>query len=127
MVILTEGHLGTFSSKTANSLIRYRADETVAVLDSHHAGKPLEDLLEIGRGIPIVASIKAAMGYNPTSLVIGIATPGGVLPDEWREVIKEAITSGMEIVNGLHTFLSDDDEFKTLAAIKFITCRICGS
>ena len=115
MVILTEGHLGTFSSKTANSLIRYRADETVAVLDSHHAGKPLEDILEIGRGIPIVASIKAAMGYNPTSLVIGIATPGGVLPDEWREVIKEAITSGMEIVNGLHTFLSDDDEFKTLA------------
>ena len=115
MVILTEGYLGTFSSKTANSLIRYKADETVAILDSTHVGESLETLLEIGQGIPIVGSIKEAMSYKPTALVIGIATPGGVLPEAWRDIIRHAIMEGLEIVNGLHTFLADDDEFRLLA------------
>lgn len=111
MVILTEGLLGTFSSKTAASLIRYKPDETVAVLDSVHAGKRLEDLLEIGRGIPIVATLREAMAYGPSSLVIGIATPGGVLPEDWRAVIHEAIEHGLEVINGLHTFLNEDEAF----------------
>ncbi len=111
MVILTEGMLGTFSSKTAASLIRYKPEETVAVLDSVHAGKKTEDLLEVGHGIPIVATLKEALTYGPTSLVIGIATPGGVLPDDWRAVIHEAIENGLEVVNGLHTFLNEDEAF----------------
>ena len=111
MVILTEGQLGTFSSKTAASLIRYKPDETVAVLDSVHAGGKLEDLLEIGQGIPVVATLREALAYHPTSLVIGIATPGGVLPEEWRAVIHEAIEHGLEVVNGLHTFLNEDEAF----------------
>ena len=111
MVILTEGQLGTFSSKTAASLIRYKPDETVAVLDSVHAGGKLEDLLEIGQGIPVVSTLREALAYHPTSLVIGIATPGGVLPEEWRAVIHEAIERGLEVVNGLHTFLNEDEAF----------------
>ena len=111
MVILTEGQLGTFSSKTAASLIRYKPDETVAVLDSVHAGGKLEDLLEIGQGIPVVSTLREALAYHPTSLVIGIATPGGVLPEEWRAVIHEAIEHGLEVVNGLHTFLNEDEAF----------------
>ena len=111
MVILTEGLLGTFSSKTAASLIRYKPDETVAVLDSVHAGKKTEDLLEVGQGIPVVATLQEALAFDPTSLVIGIATPGGVLPDDWRAVIHEAIEHGLEVVNGLHTFLNEDEAF----------------
>ena len=111
MVILTEGLLGTFSSKTAASLIRYKPDETVAVLDSVHAGKKTEDLLEVGQGIPVVATLREALAFDPTSLVIGIATPGGVLPAAWRAVIHEAIEHGLEVVNGLHTFLNEDEAF----------------
>ena len=111
MVILTEGQLGTFSSKTAASLIRYRPEETVAVLDSAHAGRKLEDLLEIGQGIPVVATLREALAFVPTSLVIGIATPGGVLPEDWRAIIHEAIGHGLEVVNGLHTFLNEDEAF----------------
>ncbi|MDE2848608.1 MAG: DUF1611 domain-containing protein [Gemmatimonadota bacterium] len=118
MVILTEGQLGTFSSKTAASLVRYKSDETVAVLDSVHAGKKLEDVLEVGTGIPIVATLQEAMAFEPTSLVIGIATPGGVLPDAWRETIHEAIEHGLEVVNGLHTFLNEDEEFARHAGRK---------
>ena len=111
MVILTEGLLGTFSSKTAASLIRYKPEETVAVLDSVHAGKKLEDVLEVGHGIPIVSTMEEALAYGPTSLVIGIATPGGVLPGAWRAVIHEAIENGLEVVSGLHTFLNEDEAF----------------
>jgi len=115
MVVLTEGRLGTFTSKTAASLIRYKPDEVVAVLDSTHAGKKLEDILEIGHGIPIVATLQETLAFDPTSLVIGIATPGGVLPEAWRAVICEAIQNRLEIVNGLHTFLTEDAEFVSLA------------
>lgn len=116
MVILTEGRLGTFSSKTAVSLIRYKPDEVVAVLDSKYAGQAIEDLIETGRGIPIVATLEEALSYIPTALVIGIATPGGVLPAAWREVIRRAIVNRLEIINGLHTFLNEDAELSALAA-----------
>lgn len=111
MVILTEGMLGTFSSKTAASLIRYKSKEVVAVLDSVHAGKKLEEILEVGQGIPIVSTLAEALVYKPTALVIGIATPGGILPEAWRVVIHEAIENRLEVVNGLHTFLNDDHAF----------------
>ena len=110
MVIMTEGYLGTFSSKTAASLIRYKSEDTVAILDSVHAGKNLEDILDVGHGIPIISTLKEALVYNPTSLVIGIATPGGILPAKWRTVIIEAIENGLEVVNGLHTFLNEDKD-----------------
>jgi uncharacterized NAD-dependent epimerase/dehydratase family protein len=116
MVLLTEGRLGTFTSKTAASLVRYKPDEVVAVLDSAHAGERIEDILEIGYGIPIVATLQEALAFHPTCLVIGIATPGGVLPPEWRAVIVEAIRHRLEIVNGLHTFLTEDEELVRLAA-----------
>ncbi|MBI4551421.1 MAG: DUF1611 domain-containing protein, partial [Candidatus Latescibacteria bacterium] len=106
---------GTFSSKTAASLIRYKPNEVVAVLDSTHAGERVEEIIEVGQGIPIVGTLQDALPYQPTALVIGIAPPGGVLPVEWRTVIIQAIRNGLEIVNGLHTFLTDDQELVGLA------------
>lgn len=42
--------------------------------------------------------------------IIGIATAGGVIPDELRLELLEALSWGMHIVNGLHHYLSDDVE-----------------
>ncbi|MDP9222432.1 MAG: DUF1611 domain-containing protein, partial [Actinomycetota bacterium] len=53
--------------------------------------------------------------YRPTSLLLGVATPGGWMPGHWRAWIIEAIEDGLEIVNGLHGFLSDDAELVRLA------------
>ena len=41
---------------------------------------------------------------------------GGRLPDEWRTTIRRAIEQGMDIWSGLHTFISDDQELRELAA-----------
>ena len=57
LVILTEGKLDVFGAKTAVSIIRYRKEEVVAIIDSVNAGKALESIIEVGKGIPIVCSV----------------------------------------------------------------------
>jgi uncharacterized NAD-dependent epimerase/dehydratase family protein len=129
MMILTEGQLGVFSSKTATSLIRYCPKETACVLDSKaaRAGKPLEDVIGTGKGIPIVASVKEGLKYKPTQLLIGIAPVGGKLPQSWRKIILDAIRAGLDIVSGLHHVLSDDAEFAAAAKknkVKIVDVRV---
>ena len=114
--ILTDGYLTERNAKTAHGVIRYARDKIACVIDEDHAGKSLADVMpELGRDAPIVASVKDAVTYSPTSLLLGVATPGGWMPEHWREWIIEAIGHGLEIVNGLHRFLRDDPEFVRLA------------
>lgn len=114
IVLLTEGHTNPHTAKTAASVIRYRPDEAAAVLDSTNRGGDLEQLLGVGRGLPIIGSLaEAPAGVN--TLLIGIAPPGGKIPAPWRAIILDAIERGMDVVSGLHDFLSDDPEFRAAA------------
>ncbi len=115
IVILAEGKFRPLESKTANQAIRYRQDEVVAIIDSTQAGKTANDILGFGGGIPVVADLQTTLRFFPDTLLIGIAPAGGRLPDAWRQVIAEAIWHKLEIISGLHTFLSDDEEFSRLA------------
>lgn len=114
IVVLTEGKTDPLSAKTATSLIRYRTGEVVAILDSTQAGRTSDDLLGVGGNLPVVASLDAIQP-QPDTLVIGIVNPGGVLPEAWRQTIGAALAKGMDVVSGLHVFLSDDPEFSKLA------------
>ncbi|MFH0980969.1 MAG: DUF1611 domain-containing protein [Planctomycetota bacterium] len=116
MCILTDGHLDLYAAKTAVGLLRYCPDEVVAVLDRRHAGEKLETLVGVGAGIPIVDGIASALAYRPEQLVLGVASPGGRLPDAWRTVIREALTAGLDVINGLHVRLNDDMELAACAA-----------
>jgi uncharacterized NAD-dependent epimerase/dehydratase family protein len=129
MMILTEGQLGVFSSKTATSLIRYCPDETACVLDSKAAksGKPLEAIVGVGKGIPIVSTVAEGLKHRPTELLIGIAPVGGRLPQAWRRIILQAIAAGLDVVSGLHHVLSDDAEFAAAAkkkGVKIVDVRV---
>lgn len=115
IIILAEGRLDIFGAKTAVSVIRYRREEVVAVLDRFNTGKDLDSIIGIGNGIPIIGNIEEAVNLKPTMLLIGIAPPGGALPVEWRKHIIDAIGYKLHIVSGLHCHLSDDDEFSQLA------------
>jgi len=114
MVILTEGHTTPFYAKTAMSLLRYRPADVLALLDTSRAGQNAEDLLGMHGQTPVVASLDDI--DSPDSLVLGIAPPGGKLPEAWRNMIVDAVTRGLDIVSGLHDFLSDDPELSALAA-----------
>lgn len=115
LVILAEGSFGVLESKTAAGYLRYHPQSCVAVLDSTKAGRDVGDVLGYARGIPIVATLDEALKFNPDVLLIGIAPPGGQLPDSWRPLIRRAIQNKMDIVSGLHFFFSSDAEFARLA------------
>lgn len=113
--ILAEESFHYLLSKTGNAVIRYRPEEVECVIDSMSAGKTVSDILGYGGDIPVVATLDEALHYSPDTLLLGAATPGGVLPDLWRSVISRAIRNKLNIVSGLHMFVSDDREFSDLA------------
>ncbi len=113
LVVLTQGFARTLKAKTATCILRYRPEQVVAVLDSHEAGLTAQDLFGVGGDIPVVASLDQVEGAD--TLLIGIATPGGVLPESLRQVILEAIYKGLNVESGLHTFLGEDPEISQAA------------
>ncbi|MDJ0555093.1 MAG: DUF1611 domain-containing protein [Microcoleaceae cyanobacterium MO_207.B10] len=113
VILLHDGIQGQ-NGKTGLSLLRYSQAEIVAVIDRQSAGKSLPELTKIPRNAPIVASVNEAIAYHPEILVIGIAPSGGALPDEWLAEIKQAVSSGLSIVNGLHTPLANHPDLKSL-------------
>lgn len=113
LIILTEGHSDPVTAKTASCILRYRPEEVVALLDSAQAGRTSQELLGVGGATPIVANLDAAPEAN--TLLIGIAPSGGRIPPSWREVILDAINRGMDVVSGLHEFISDDERFAAAA------------
>ena len=115
LLILAEGQLGVFSSKTTTSLLRYRGNDCVAVLDSQNAGKHTDAVLGVPAKVPILATLEEGLALRPDALVIGIAPSGGQLPESWRPLIADAIRAGLSVISGLHVFLSDDPEFSSLA------------
>ena len=82
----------------------------VAVLDSTRAGATVQEVLGFGGEIPIVGRLEEALRIDPPpqALLIGIATQGGWLPEEWRPALEAAMEAGLELWSGLHTFLGDD-------------------
>ena len=114
IVILTDGYSNPVTAKTAASVIRYREDEVVAVLDAAHVGKMAAEVLGVGARTPFIASLDDAADAD--TLLIGTAPKGGRIPPAWRPYVVQAIQRGMTIVSGLHDFLADDPELATVAS-----------
>lgn len=115
-LILADGDFGPMTSKTANSVIRYRPDQIVGVLDRRLAGRTVEQVLGFGGDTPVLGSIEEGLARKPTAVLVGIAPQGGRLPEEWRAWLKLALEYGCDLWSGLHTFLSDDPVLRETAA-----------
>ena len=113
--ILVEGKFNSRESKTANAILRYEPDSAVALIDSVNSGKTAQDVIGYGGETPVCTTLSEALDFTPNTLLIGIAPMGGMLPEEWRGMVLQAIESGLDIVNGLHSFIGDDAEFKQAA------------
>lgn len=126
-IVLTNGMLETPNAKTCHGLVRgSERFEVLAVIDDAHAGQDAGEALDgQNRSIPIVASVADYFAQpnavTPEACVVGVALPGGQLPSEFRSELRAAALHGCDLVNGLHTFLSDDPEFQQLAAEKSIS------
>lgn len=123
IAILAEGAFALRTAKTATGVIRYGKDTVVAVIDSTKVGQDVPQVLgtSMGAGIPIVRDIREALAYQADTLMIGIAPVGGALPEAWRWQLLTAIDAGLEIVSGLHFFVSDDEELRAAAQKRGVT------
>lgn len=120
-MVLCEGAFGLPTGKTANGLVRHSLRyEIVGVIDRTKAGRDAGEVLDgTPNGIPIVASLREGIERGrPDTLIVGVATFGGYIPEDFRPVIREAIASGLTVVSGLHEHLSEDPEFRALAAAR---------
>lgn len=117
-VVLAESVFGTTYGKTANGLVRFSRRYNVRyVVDSSHAGEDAGMILNGKKcGIPVVPTLPVNVDPPLSTLVVGVATDGGVLPPKYRKFIADGLKSGLNVVSGLHEFLSDDPEFSKLAS-----------
>ncbi len=128
-IVYCEGAFGTTNGKTAHGLVRRsKRYRVLSVVDSRHAGMDAGDVLD-GRaaGIPVETSLSAAVeaaigrGEAASHLVIGIAPDGGRLDPAARADVRRAVELGLNVVSGLHDYLSDDPEIAQLAAERGVT------
>jgi len=87
----------------------------VAVLDRENAGRRVADFLPDVQDAPIVERVADVPGPFD-ALLVGIAPIGGGFEESWRSDVRGALERGCDVISGLHYFLEDDTEFRTLAA-----------
>jgi uncharacterized NAD-dependent epimerase/dehydratase family protein len=93
-------------AKTAFGVRDWLPDETVGQWRMPSCAVDLE-LTEM--------SPRAAAAAGARSLLIGVASPGGQMPPAWTPYLIEALQSGLDIVNGLHTRLGSVPEIAAAA------------
>lgn len=59
----------------------------------------------IDTGLPTITPSEAR-SRGARGLVVGVASPGGAIPEHWVEALVEALGAGLDIVSGMHTRLS---------------------
>ena len=102
--------------KTLRGVMRYRRDSVVAILDTKRAG-------ENDDGVPIVATVDEGLRYEPDTALVGVVTQGGHFPGDWQELLKECVTKGLDVENGLHVRLHDIPGLAELAAQHHVELR----
>ena len=127
-VVYCEANFGRIDGKSANGLVRYsQAYRILSVLDSTTAGRDSGQVLDnVNNGIPILEDLEAAVTLEasvPDTLIYGMAPSTGKLSASDREVVLDAISLGMNVVSGLHEYLSDDPEIASAAKAANVTIR----
>ena len=114
-VLLTGDQLHSDYAKTAHGLLRASDKyEIKGIVDHAHAGQDGGEVMDgIKRNIPVFGSIHQILEeFDQVQFaILGVAPVGGKLSPILQTDVFEAINSGLSIINGLHTFLSEDQRF----------------
>ena len=106
------------NGKTAHGLIRYTTRfDIVSVVDST---APIGDAGELldgkKRGIPLFHGLEEALQKSsPHAFIVGAVSEGGILPEGYDKAVAYALKHGLNVVSGLHQFISDNAHFAALA------------
>lgn len=119
-LVYCEKEFGLVDGKTAAGLVRHSETYTiVGILDSSLAGQDAGEALgDQKNNIPIFASLDESLSNLlavPDCYIYGKAPLDTYISIEERFLILEAMEKGMDIINGLHQFFSEDQEFAQMA------------
>ena len=119
-LVYCENQFGLMDGKTAAGLVRHsEIYNIVGIIDSSLAGKDAgEELDDWKNNIPIFANLQSALDNLsdlPNCYIYGKAPLDATLSIAERALILEAMSKGMDIINGLHQFFSEDPEFIEVA------------
>ncbi|PSB05093.1 DUF1611 domain-containing protein [Merismopedia glauca] len=119
-LVYCENQFGLVDGKTAAGLVRHsEIYNIVGVIDSSLAGKDAgEELGDKKSDIPIFANLHEALSQLsavPNCYIYGKAPLEASISIDERSLILEAMAKGMDIINGLHQFFSEDPEFVHMA------------
>lgn len=120
-IVYCEGNFGRIDGKTANGLVRSSERYRIAaVIDS--TCETADAGLALGAepaGIPVVGSLAAAVaaGGRVDVFIFGLAPLSGLMSAGDRGAVLGAIAHGLNVVSGLHEFLSDDAEISLAASL----------
>jgi len=119
-IIYCENEFGNLDGKVTNGLVRKSEKyEIVGVIDSTKYGLDAGEILDGKKtGIPIFRNLNEAiinLNFIPDFLIYGIAPLNSLLSNDEREVIRKAMKMGINIINSLPEFISEDMEFANLA------------
>lgn len=116
-VILIDGWKDIRAAKTAVSLLRYQRNSVCAIFDRANSGKTAGDVVGIGDSIPVIGSLEEIPGpLQADSIYLGLAAPGGGIPEAWIPILEDSLARHLDIVSGLHTRIGSLPELKSAAA-----------
>lgn len=115
LAIYAPHEFGKAQAKTAEGVLRYGRNPIACVIDEANAGKSIKEVCGIDCAAPIVSTVDEALALKSGALLLGTAWSGGALPEAWKKDIKLALAGGMDVVNGLHDFLEEDEEISKAA------------
>lgn len=120
-LVYCENQFGLMDGKTAAGLVRHSETyNIVGVIDSSLAGKDAGEQLDNQKNnIPIFTDLDSALdnlAEIPDCYIYGKAPLDATISIAERTLILEAMSKGMNIINGLHEFFSEDAEFSQMAA-----------
>jgi uncharacterized NAD-dependent epimerase/dehydratase family protein len=120
-VVYCEGFFGEMDGKTANGLARYSDKYEIAgIIDSTKAGLDAGKVLDNeANGIIIYKDLKDALddkGDSVAAFIYGMAPLSGAFSSIDSDVMFYAMERNLDIINGLHDFLTDDKAFVRKAA-----------
>jgi uncharacterized NAD-dependent epimerase/dehydratase family protein len=120
-LVYCEQQFGLVDGKTAAGLVRHSEIYTiVGIIDSSSAGQDAGKVLDNKiNGIPIFVDLEDALSHLaaiPDCYIYGKAPLDTCIPDPERRLVLAAMQHGMDIINGLHQFFSDDLVFTEAAA-----------
>ena len=117
-IVYTDRLFKSADGKTAHGLVRYsKRFEISCIVDTTISEGDAGEILDgISRNIPLYNNLERALTKtNADTFVIGAVSEGGVLPKGYDKAVKWALSNRLDIVSGLHEFISDNPNFLKIA------------